>query len=154
MPSGLRHAWACGVVAGASAPVLLWTCGWQAALACSLGAMAGVIIGPDLDCNTGSRSNYYLRKFAGIVVETLFRLYWKPYALLVKHRSIWSHGPVLSTAIRLAYLGLLPTALWLWAGLPVPRLESWMLWAILGLGLSDGVHAALDWADSKLGGRL
>jgi uncharacterized metal-binding protein len=133
---------------------LLLLCGWQSALACSIGALAGIILTPDLDVDRGSRSNHYVRKFAGVVVETLWRLYWKPYALLVKHRSIWSHGPILSTAIRLAYLAVLPAILWWWAGLPVPRLETWMLWVILGLVAADSVHALLDWFDSKLGGLL
>ena len=134
--------------------MLFFACGWQAALACSLGALAGVILTPDLDVNNGSRSNHYVRKFAGIVVETLWRLYWKPYALLVKHRSIWSHGPILSTAIRLAYLGFVPAGIWWWAGLPLPPVQAWMLWGLLGLVLVDSVHGLLDFVDSKLGGRL
>ena len=151
MPNGKRHAIACGIVGASAFGTLLFTCGWQPALACAIGALVGIPLTPDLDI---AGKSYLFRRYFGQILEMGWYGYWWAYKVSIPHRSIWSHGPILSTAIRLAYLGVLPTALWLWAGLSVPRLETWMLWAVLGLGLSDGVHAALDWADSKLGGRL
>ncbi len=31
---------------------------------------------------------------------------WKPYQKAIKHRSIWSHGPLIGTIGRILYLGL------------------------------------------------
>ena len=154
MPNGIRHAYACGVIAGVSSATLLFTCGWQPALACSAGALAGIILTPDLDVDRGSRSNYYVRKFAGIVIETVWRLLWKPYAILVRHRSIWSHGPILSTVIRLLYISAIPALIWWWFEWPPPKVDVWMGWFLLGLVLSDTAHFLLDFADSRLGGKL
>ena len=151
MPNGLRHAFACGVVAGASASVLFFACGWQAALACSIGALAGIVLTPDLDLVS---KNYKMARFWGVVVERLWFLAWTPYRVCIPHRSIWSHGPVISTLVRLLYLGVVPLGVWTWLGLPLPPVQAWMLWGLLGLVASDSCHWFLDVMDSKLGGRL
>jgi uncharacterized metal-binding protein len=31
---------------------------------------------------------------------------WRPYQKAIKHRSIWSHGPIIGTIGRILYLGL------------------------------------------------
>lgn len=88
-------------------------------LAFLFGARAGVYLTPDLDVNRKIHANYVLIKkhpFLGRV----FYWYWKPYALIVRHRSWMSHplgnehrkkkqgwrlwSWVLPTVIRVVYL--------------------------------------------------
>ena len=69
---------------------------WQAPVLSLIatGAMlfAGLMFGPDLDL----QSRPYRR-------WGLLRFIWKPYQVALPHRSVFSHGPVLGTVIRLIY---------------------------------------------------
>lgn len=156
MPSGVRHTQACGVVAATSAATLLFVGqGALPALACGAGALVGIVLSPDLDVDSGNVADYYIRRYAGKIVEKLWDIFWWPYRNVLPHRGFWSHFPVLSTVIRLCYiyvLVILPVKLVV--GFDLPHLREWMLWGLLGLIASDAVHWLLDWADSKLGGRL
>jgi uncharacterized metal-binding protein len=154
VPSGKRHSVACGVVALASAGALFYYSP-SAAFWCSVGALSGVIINPDLDlADQGTIANHYIRKYLGLLAERLFHLWWWPYGKLLKHRSFWSHAPVVSTAIRLGYIFLSIWPIWYLFKLPQITFAPWMGWMLLGLVLADFVHGALDALDSKLGGRL
>jgi uncharacterized metal-binding protein len=57
--------------------------------------VGGFMLGPDLDLH----SIQYKRWGP-------FRWIWKPYQMLLSHRSGLSHGPIIGTAIRVVYLGL------------------------------------------------
>ena len=70
--------------------VLGWTAGLSAAASCLAG---GLWLYPDLD----TRSNA-LRRWGPL------GFLWWPYRLLIPHRSLWSHGPVLGTTARLGVL--------------------------------------------------
>ncbi len=70
--------------------VLGWTAGLSAAASCLAG---GLWLSPDLD----TRSNA-LRRWGPL------GFLWWPYRLLIPHRSLWSHGPVLGTTARLGVL--------------------------------------------------
>ncbi len=61
--------------------------------------MSGLIFGPDLDLY----SIHYKR-------WGKLRWLWRPYQQALKHRSIWSHGPIIGTIGRIIYLSL-------WVGL-------------------------------------
>ncbi len=68
------------------------------------------------------------------------RWIWLPYRQLFKHRSIWSHGPIIGTVVRVIYLGLWGGVLCLMvAGLGVwIRLWHWqpqIWWSQLQLGV-------------------
>ena len=68
--------------------------GIKAALIASASCWAGGLwLSPDLD----TRSNA-LRRWGAL------GFLWWPYRLLVPHRSLWSHGPLLGTTARLAVL--------------------------------------------------
>ncbi|EDX83736.1 hypothetical protein S7335_1433 [Synechococcus sp. PCC 7335] len=69
--------------------------------------VGGFMLGPDLDI----RSIQYVR-------WGLLRWIWLPYQITIKHRSQLSHGPVIGTALRVAYL-----AVWL------------SLFMLIGIGL-------------------
>lgn len=113
------------------------------------GTLAGLLLTPDLDVNRGSISNHHARRLGGCFFGLAWSLIWKPYSLLIPHRSPLSHFPLIGTALRLGYLAAL---VWLvLAGLAlvgvvarVPELPYWWHWAFLGLALSDLFHYILD----------
>lgn len=54
--------------------------------------LGGFLIGPDLD----TRSVHYKRWGP-------LRFLWYPYQKLVRHRSVWSHGPIIGVLSRVVY---------------------------------------------------
>ena len=68
--------------------------GLDAALIAAASCLAGGLwLSPDLD----TRSNA-LRRWG------VLGFLWWPYRRLIPHRSLWSHGPVLGTSVRLGVL--------------------------------------------------
>jgi uncharacterized metal-binding protein len=57
--------------------------------------VSGLILGPDLDLY----SVHYKR-------WGMLRWLWRPYQQAIKHRSIWSHGPLIGTIGRILYVSL------------------------------------------------
>jgi uncharacterized metal-binding protein len=57
--------------------------------------VSGLIFGPDLDLYS-----FHYKRWGKL------RWLWKPYQKAIKHRSIWSHGPIVGTVGRILYLGL------------------------------------------------
>jgi len=95
-----------------------------------------------------------MRQTGGSLVARMWRIFWYPYArwLIPRHRHPLSHLPVLGTALRLAYLCLVPALAWaaFTLFLPLPPLPSLTLtlnlqWAIAGLVMVDALHALMDW---------
>ena len=76
-----------GIVVGL---VLGLDAGLIAAGACLVG---GLWLSPDLDIRSVA-----LRRWGPLSVL------WWPYRRLIPHRSLWSHGPLLGTTVRLAWL--------------------------------------------------
>lgn len=56
--------------------------------------IGGFMMGPDLDIQS-----VQYRRWGPV------RWIWYPYQRLIKHRSTWSHGPVVGTLVRVVYLG-------------------------------------------------
>jgi len=82
------------------------------------------------------------------ILKFAWRLYWLPYARLVPHRSLWSHAPVIGTAIRLFYLGGIASLFW--PGRIVPLLDFPLVrGAILGLMVVDTLHCIADILSKK-----
>lgn len=104
------------------------------------GAFLTVIVNPDLDIDRGNMGMSLVEKTyypAGII----WRHFWRPYALLIKHRSPISHFPVLSTVLRLVYmypLIYLFNKLLGGGGLQIP--VDFVLWMIV----SDIAHWLMD----------
>ena len=97
MPSGRTHdrvtLWSLPIIAGST---LLVTSRADLAFWVSGGFLvSGLIFGPDLDLY----SIHYKR-------WGKLRWLWKPYQQALKHRSIWSHGPIIGTIGRIIYLSL------------------------------------------------
>ena len=64
--------------------------------------------------------------------------YWLPYGRMVRHRSLWSHGLVIGTVVRLAYG-------WWWLLVPLWLVSPPMAWAWCLGGLANDVrHLLLD----------
>ena len=161
MASGRAHDRATLIV---SAPIgmaaaVLWgaDAGLIAAAACLIG---GLWLSPDLDPHSKA-----LRRWG-----PLRRLWW-PYRRLIPHRSLWSHGPLIGTALRLLLLLSWWVVLSLLIGWPtnagLPPLISWLKQQpqqaiALGIGLeaSAWLHLILDgdpwpveWSLRRLGQR-
>jgi uncharacterized metal-binding protein len=115
-------------------------------LAVAGGALAGLVLTPDLDIDGGCISDDIVRQSTGRPVSWLWWLFWRPYGLLIPHRSRLSHLPLMGTALRLAYISILPALLLWFAGdaIPRPDFPIWSPWAIGGLILADTLHYIMD----------
>ena len=122
------------------------------------GAMAGCLISPDADVDSGAIADYYIRVYTGRIVETMWTMLWTVYRKAFKHRSFLSHFPLVSTIIRIAYLSvfyfLITTTLKWVASLVHIDWPTFWWWTFVGLVLADSVHWGLDKLDKMLGGRL
>ena len=116
----------------------------------STGCLLGLIVEPDLDVNHVTESERRMIKVFGTLAYFWIGL-WLPYALIIPHRSILSHMPILGTAIRLAYLlgwlylllGALGMQDWLFTVIQA-NLEA-LVWLVLGLVIVDTGHWIADW---------
>lgn len=148
MPSGKVHSFTTIVLSGLSGFVAYHQ-GYPLVdiAAVAGGCLAGVLLTPDLDVNRGSISNKYARRI-GCVFGAVWAVIWKPYSLLIPHRSPLSHFPILGTAIRLAYMAgliwLVMTPFHLAGVIRLPALPTWWPYAFAGLALSDTVHFVMD----------
>ncbi len=97
MPSGTTHD-----------RITLWTLPWVSSITYGLTnngdltlllsggfLFSGLMFGPDLDIRSIQFNRW-----------GLLRVIWKPYQKLMRHRSLFSHGPILGTSIRVLYLFL------------------------------------------------
>lgn len=138
-----------GYLASGAIPETSWQSG-AAAIGCLFG---GLYLSPDLDLPTSNPVNRW-GWLAGL---------WIPYEALFKHRSIWSHGPIIGAFIRAIYFLMLAILLFavadfLMSGgqwLPKSGLVDWLIksiannpklagWLYIGLNIADGVHLFLD----------
>lgn len=162
MPSGKRHdritLWLLPLVLAGAFVILL-----DMPLTVIVGLsflLSGFMMGPDLDI----QSVQYRR-------WGLMRWIWYPYQVVVKHRSRWSHGPLIGTVVRVLYLSVW-IALFAIAGVLIinhfwqaqlswhrlePILSSlfvryWKEWLALLVGLELGAlsHYTSDWIASAL----
>ncbi len=58
---------------------------------------ASMMFNGDLDTNSRPYNRWFV-----------FKMIWIPYQLLFHHRSIFTHGIIIGTIIRIIYLGLIP----------------------------------------------
>lgn len=107
-----------------------------------LGLSIGLIMSPDLDLD---KNINFTR------MGLLWKLIWWPYTKAIAHRSTISHFPILSTVIRVLYVGLLPTAIALLMGLRIYEAQIyWLLFmALIGLITSDTAHYYQDMTTSS-----
>ena len=128
-----------------------------------VGSLIGSVIDPDLrdmhNITTRSERRVWALPIIGPVAGLLWETYWYPMARVIPHRSIWSHLPVLATAVAALYLFLPLSALlyllfvstgglvgflpWL-----LGLLQGWMVFVFIGWCVQDTIHFIQD------GGRL
>jgi uncharacterized metal-binding protein len=151
MPNGTVHSTASALlaIAAPTAAVLLQQ-PIPPALAISAGCLVGLVLTPDLDVDDGCISIEFVRHTLGRIPALIWQAIWWPYAVLIQHRSWLSHGPVISTLIRLAYVAAGPALVW-WLvdqHYPLPAVHfqyyDWMGFALAGLMLADTLHFVLD----------
>jgi len=162
MPDGSTHAAASVLIAWS--PWTIWmvnnvrpvffTVTTEAAVLFSYGALAGILISPDLDLEDRTLSKGIMWR-SSCLVGAIWSILWWPYSQVVYHRSILSHGPIIGTLLRLVYLVGVPLLVWTLLarafGWPPPNASPvvWWLehpgrWCVIGLALSDAAHWAMD----------
>ena len=133
-----------------------------ALLTCAGGALVGILVGCDLDVDSGNISNRLIKKKVGWFGERLWRGFWKGYSSSFKHGQFASHFPIFSTFVRLSYiyfwLIFVPHSL-----IKLLGFFQWELMYVLkwygivflnpmffyGLASSDLIHWALDTLTTK-----
>ncbi|NWJ96882.1 MAG: metal-binding protein [Chloroflexi bacterium] len=116
------------------------------ALSCGVGyCFATFFMNPDLDLDS-----------VGYQSWGPLRIIWWPYQKILAHRSYFSHFPVISTVLRIVYLMWFPVLMIALLGSSVqmvaretifdwwPIIGAYLLMFILGMIVSDTLHAILD----------
>lgn len=162
MSSGRTHdritLWALPLVVLVALRVTL--SGWLTAVVCLGFMLGGWMLGPDLDIHSVQYKRW-----------GWLRWIWLPYRGKIRHRSPWSHGPIIGTVVRVLYLSLWlalggliivellnrtqRTALsWgdLAEGLRWALVTYWPWWLALVIGLELGAlsHYVADWLSSAV----
>ena len=150
MASGKMHT-AVTLAVGAAGTVALAVSPLSAhAVSFAAGALAAVLVQPDLDHPSGYIGLAILRRVpvTGRAMAAAWRLYWTPYRWVVglatrrrpgagdSHRSWLSHLPPVGTVLRLVWLSWPVWALWGWWLPPVGALAA--------LVVCDILHAVMD----------
>lgn len=117
----------------------------------ALGAFTGLVVEPDLDQDYQAAPLSTMRQTGGDTVAKLWQLYWTPYAKLIPHRSLLSHGPFVGTIGRMLYLAplyALPLLVWShYFGFPAAQIFGYFV----GLAWVDAMHFVMDfWVPHKL----
>lgn len=93
---------------------------WQPdfVLPVAIGAAISLFVEPDLDIENPTYSEYLptlicrkifgkqIGSVIGKIISATWSTFWLLYALIIPHRSILSHLPIVGTLLRLAYLSL------------------------------------------------
>ena len=106
-----------------------------------IGAIIGTLwLSPDLDLKSDAYYRWGPLKFI-----------WLPYVKLMPHRSLFSHLPVLSDLIRIAYIGF-PLILLLPFTAYETEIRSWVdvhgMSFFLGLVFATTLHTTLDYTST------
>lgn len=134
MSSGKTHAKASlSVAIPATVGAIYLTSDIVPGLLCGIGCVLGILLSPDLDVDHKTISETILPE----PLETLFYLWWLPYAKIMKHRSKMSHAPLISTILRVLY------AFW-WLIFVDVNLFWTLRWVWIGLAISDALHWLMD----------
>lgn len=144
MSSGRTHSLVSVIAGGIATGVSIsYGLSYGDSFALGLGCLSGTLIGPDLDVDGGNVSNGILRNDFGHIVSNVWRLVWYPYAKIVPHRHFVSHFPIVSTAIRVAYLAFVPFVLMRLIDIEL-SFDTHFVWWFVGLCISDTLHAIFD----------
>jgi uncharacterized metal-binding protein len=138
MPNGRTH----DIITFAIAPVVAGVSYYVtkdvkiSAIIFAMYLFASLMFNGDLDTNSRPYNRWWLAK-----------MIWIPYQLMFEHRSIFSHGLVIGTVVRIIYVGLIPlTILYFTKNLEVIRNIDLNLLLLGFIGLESGaaVHTISD----------
>ena len=108
------------------------------------GCASGIFLTPDLDQEGISASEWSIIK-STLGVGFIWLWFWWLYAKAFKHRSLWSHFPVVDTLIRIMYLTIPLFIAGLVLGWEVNQTKLWFFaWWVFGLAVSDTIHWVMD----------
>ena len=108
------------------------------ALCVAAGCVSGIWFSPDLDL--GERRKMRSKNWPWV-------LFWRPYALAIKHRSFWSHFPIVGTLVRLLYFfGIIGAVMYTLGWWDVFVALPWGLiaWWAVGLAVDNSAHWIMD----------
>lgn len=76
----------------------------------------------------------------------MFRFIWKPYQKMFSHRSIFTHGLIIGTIVRLVYLFTIPVLISMFLGvnLLAMLMNPALILFYIGLELGSAVHTIAD----------
>ena len=69
----------------------------------AIGCLFGIVMTPDLDSDNGFIGDWYIRRVFRKPGLLVWNIIWSPYRVALKHRSFWSHTPVIGTTVRLLF---------------------------------------------------
>lgn len=95
---------------------------------------ASIMFNGDLDTNSKPYNRWWI-----------FKIIWIPYQLMFSHRSIWSHGIILGTIVRLIYISPIIYCVFQIFNLSLVDI-NWNLMIIILIGLESGntIHTLSD----------
>ena len=70
----------------------------------ALGCLLGLFLGPDNDHDVATTHEQYVKALLGRPGLWVYSVLWYPYKIGIKHRSFWSHTPIVGTTVRLIYM--------------------------------------------------
>jgi len=71
---------------------------------------------------------------------------WLPYQNMFSHRSIYTHGLIIGTIIRLIYVGIIPLTIMFFMGISLSFLTNPLtLLIVIGLELGAALHTIADY---------
>ena len=105
-----------------------------------VGALAGLVLSPDLDQDSKVYSHYITRTVFGKWAEVLLLTYFYPYSRSIPHRSSLSHAPVIGTLLRVVYVFW-----WVFLLYPEILLSQYFAVAALALATVDTMHWCADY---------
>lgn len=97
---------------------------------------ASIMFNGDLDTNSRPYNRWWILK-----------IIWIPYQLMFGHRSIFTHGLIIGTVIRILYLGIIPfIIIWFKGNLDIITSInlSILILIFIGLELGSAVHTISD----------
>jgi uncharacterized metal-binding protein len=133
------------VLAGILFPIVGWLGALIGFILSCVGFSLQRVMTPDLDVNNGFYGFFLIRKRFGNLAAGLYQVYWKPYALILPHRGLWSHGAVISTLFRMLYLFIPIIMLGYFLGYNLFYWWDWWIYLSYGVIIADLGHICLDY---------
>ena len=96
---------------------------------------AALMFNGDLDTNSRPYNRWWV-----------FKMIWIPYQLIFEHRSIFTHGIIIGTVVRLLYVLVIPISIIVLKGIGMPEMNwSIVIPILIGLELGAASHTIADY---------